>query len=55
MPTISHTSEVDFECHCDECGKRLDANVTRKGNEVAIRPCEACIEAAKEEARNERE
>ena len=44
MPTI------EFEVWC-ECGTLLDTRDVRGG--VEVDPCEKCLEAAKEEGRNE--
>lgn len=54
---IEATTEVEFDC--DECGKPLDVVATatqnRGGYRIIVKPCENCLDAARDEIRYERD
>jgi hypothetical protein len=52
----SHTIELDINIRCDTCGDDLVVTMSTYGtadNNMVIVPCEKCLTAAKDEAREE--
>jgi len=42
--------EVDFECYCTKCNKRLEFKLDKKyaGNTLKIEPCQHCLDKLEE-------
>jgi len=57
MPEITGTVEtevtLDFQVWCGLCGAGLCNNVTTRDLDITIDPCEACLEASKEDGDGE--
>jgi hypothetical protein len=52
------TIEISIDVRCDECNADLEAefvNLTyyHKQPQITVKPCEKCLEAAKQEGREE--
>lgn len=48
MPEV----KIDVDLACEECGKALDGT-DKGGGEIAVVPCEKCLESAKDDGDSE--
>lgn len=53
---VSKDISIEVEAVCEECGASLSIEESRRGNadiDIEVTPCEACLEQAKQEGREE--